>query len=52
MIIQRKTYLDRLIGKMHNGQVKVITGIRRCGKSFLVFNLFRDYLREVGVPDD
>lgn len=52
MVIQRKTYLDRLVGKMHNGQIKVITGIRRCGKSFLVFNLFRDYLRELGVPDD
>ncbi|WP_206214623.1 ATP-binding protein [Adlercreutzia sp. ZJ242] len=37
---------------MGNGQIKVITGVRRCGKSFLVFRLFREYLKEIGVPDD
>lgn len=36
---------------MHNGQVKVITGIRRCGKSYFLFKIFRDYLREQGVVD-
>lgn len=52
MIIRRDRYLNLLIGKMHNGQIKVITGIRRCGKSFLVFNLFRTYLRSQNIPDD
>lgn len=52
MLIRRDRYLQKLVDKMGNGQIKVITGVRRCGKSFLVFNLFRDYLREQGIPDD
>ncbi len=49
MIIQRDKYLNELIHAQHNGMIKVITGIRRCGKSFLLFNLFRDYLRGQGI---
>ena len=51
MIIRRDTYLDKLISKKRNGLIKVITGIRRCGKSYLLFNLFRDYLVESGVDN-
>ncbi len=51
-IIQRDHYLKRLIDKKENGLVKVITGIRRCGKSFLLFNLFYDYLIESGVKEE
>lgn len=49
MIIRRDTYLNKLISKKQNGLIKVITGIRRCGKTYLLFNLFRDYLIESGV---
>ncbi len=49
MRIQRPFYLESLKHKMHNGLVKVITGIRRCGKSYLLSTLFGDYLRENGV---
>ena len=49
MKIDRPLYLEALKRKMHNGLVKVITGIRRCGKSYLLSNLFRDYLVSVGV---
>lgn len=48
----RKRYLDRLISSQWNGLVKIITGIRRCGKSVLLFNLFYDYLISEGVPDE
>lgn len=51
-IIRRDHYLKRLIDKKENGLVKVITGIRRCGKSFLLFNLFYDYLLESGVKEE
>lgn len=51
-IIRRDRYLKRLIDKKENGLVKVITGIRRCGKSFLLFNLFYDYLIESGVKEE
>ena len=44
MKIKRDIYLNKLISKKHNGLIKVITGIRRCGKSYLLFNLFRDHL--------
>ena len=42
-------YLSRLISKMHNGKVKIITGIRRCGKSYLLSHIFRNYLAQQGV---
>ena len=49
MKIERKVYLDRLIARKHNGFVKIITGIRRCGKSYLLFNLYREHLLATGV---
>lgn len=52
MEIRRDRYLSRLIDRMHNGMVKVVTGIRRCGKTYLLFNLFGDYLRSEGVDDE
>lgn len=50
--MDRPIYLDRLIQKKSNGMIKVITGIRRCGKSYLLFNLFYDHLKSEGVADD
>ena len=44
MDIKRDLYLQQLIDRQHNGMIKVVTGVRRCGKSYLVFNLFNDYL--------
>ena len=52
MIIQRNLYLEKLIVRMHNGMIKVVTGIRRCGKSYLLFKLFYDYLMETGINED
>lgn len=52
MYIKRETYLNRLIAKKDNGFIKVITGVRRCGKSFLLFNLYKEYLLQSGVPFD
>lgn len=49
MEIKRDVYLDRLVSSMWNGQVKVITGIRRCGKSYLLHVLFKNYLLEKGA---
>lgn len=49
MIIKREIYLTRLIDSMNNGLIKIITGIRRCGKSFLLFNLFYEYLKNNNV---
>ena len=51
MIIERRRYLDKLIEKRENGFIKVITGIRRCGKSYLLSNLFRNYLKSIHVDD-
>lgn len=51
-IIKRDSYLNRLIDKKENGLIKVITGIRRCGKSYLLFNLFYDYLTQSGVKEE
>ena len=51
MEIKRDLYLNQIIGYMWDGQVKVITGIRRCGKSYLLRILFRKYLSEHGVDD-
>ena len=50
--IKRDAYLQKLIAKKENGLIKVITGIRRSGKSYLLFNLYRDYLRSVGVAEE
>ena len=51
-MIDRKQYLNKLIKKEHNGLIKVITGIRRCGKSYLLSNIFYDYLISQGVKSD
>ena len=51
-MIKRDSYLNRMIHHMWNGEVKVITGIRRCGKSVLLFDLFYDYLLSQGVQED
>ena len=52
MEIKRDYYLQKLIDRKHNGQVKVITGVRRCGKSFLLNTLFYRHLCECGIADD
>ena len=52
MEITREKYLKDLINRMHNGMIKVITGIRRCGKSYLIFKLFKHYLKEIHISDD
>ena len=52
MEIKRDTYLEKLTSSIGNGMVKIVTGPRRCGKSYLLFNLFEDYLRSSGVDDD
>ena len=52
MMIKRDSYLNRMIHNMWNGEVKVITGIRRCGKSVLLFDLFYEYLLSQGVQED
>ena len=49
MEIKRDRYLNLLISKQHNGLIKVITGMRRCGKSYLLFTLFKDYLLSEGI---
>jgi len=52
MIINREHYVKELLSKRWNGKVKIITGIRRCGKSFLLSTLYKDYLKAEGVTDD
>ena len=52
MEIKRDKYLQDLINRMHNGMIKVVTGIRRCGKSYLLFKLFKNYLLDQGIPAD
>lgn len=49
MKIRRDIYLNKLISKKHNGLIKVVTGMRRCGKSYLLFNLFKEHLVEEGI---
>lgn len=52
MDTQRNIYLSKLIACKNNGLVKVITGTHQCGKTYLLFRLFRDHLRSEQVPDD
>lgn len=52
MVIAREEYINQLILKSWNGKVKIVTGIRRCGKSFLLNTLYRNYLLEKGVSED
>lgn len=52
MLIARDQYLNQLINKKENGRIKVISGLRRSGKSWLLFHLYHDYLRNNGVPED
>lgn len=51
MRIERPVYLKKLIDRRHNGMVKIITGMRRCGKSYLLFNLFAEYLKNEGTDE-
>jgi len=51
MIIPRDRYLEQLVSRKHNGLIKIITGMRRCGKSFLLFKLFKEHLIAEGVPE-
>ncbi|MCM1494561.1 MAG: ATP-binding protein [Bacteroides sp.] len=52
MEIKRDLYLQKIINRMHNGLIKVITGIRRSGKSYLLFTIFKNYLKAEGIADD
>ena len=52
MRVSRDRYLDRLIARKNNGLIKIVTGVRRCGKSYLLFNLFREHLEQSGVDED
>ena len=51
MEVKRDYYLDKLISRKDNGLIKIITGIRRCGKSYLLFELYGGYLLKAGVPE-
>lgn len=51
MEIKRDKYLNDVINRMHNGMIKVITGVRRSGKSYLLFRIFRNYLISTGVDE-
>ena len=51
MRIMRPTYLSRLIAHKHNRLIKIITGIRRCGKSYLLFDFFREHLCKEGIEE-
>ncbi|MDE5750534.1 MAG: AAA family ATPase, partial [Duncaniella sp.] len=52
MIIKRDTYLRKLIAKRHDGKIKIVTGIRRCGKSFLLSTIYANWLKEQGIHDN
>ena len=52
MEIRRDLYLNRLINRKNNGLIKIVTGIRRCGKSYLLDPIFKNYLLHEGVPQD
>ena len=51
MNIKRDKYLNALINRMHNGMIKVVTGIRRCGRPYKIFTIFKNYLSEQGIDD-
>jgi len=51
LIIKREEYLKKIIDRMNNGMIKIITGIRRCGKYYLLFEIFYNYLIENGVDE-
>lgn len=51
-VIERPKYLNELVALRHNDMIKVVTGMRRSGKSFLLFRLFTDYLRSVDVQEN
>ena len=52
IVFSRKCYVNELIKRMHNGMIKIITGLRRSGKSYLLFNLFRKHLLDNGVSEN
>ena len=52
MVIKRDLHLNKLIDSKHNGMIKVVTGVRRCGKSYLLLNLFCQHLKEEGITED
>ena len=52
MYIARNQYLERLKAARENGLIKIVTGLRRCGKSYLLFKIFRKFLIEDGVKED
>ena len=52
MYIARNQYLERLKSARENGLIKIVTGLRRCGKSYLLFKIFRKFLIEDGVKED
>lgn len=52
MLFERKKYLDRLVAGRGNGMIKIVTGVRRCGKSYLLFNIFSRWLKNNGVAED
>ena len=51
-MIQRNHYLDELVSLQGNGMIKIITGMRRCGKSYLLFDIFVSYLEEQGIAPE
>ena len=52
MVIKRDRYIEKLINKKDNGMIKIITGVRRCGKSFLLFNLYYQKLLSIGIEEE
>jgi len=51
LIIEREIYLNQLINKQNNGLVKIVTGIKKCGKSFLLDPIFKEYLVNIGINE-
>ena len=52
MIIARNAYLNKLIARRHNGMIKIVTGLRRCGKSFLLSTIYANWLKNQGIDDN